>query len=89
VVLPRPTTLAYALLVLPVYAVLIALNLVLIAGPHPDLAGADRRRMFRESGLPGLPFELVYGILATLAVLAWSRGTAPRRPRRRGGPPLV
>jgi signal transduction histidine kinase len=64
---------AYALLVLPVYAVLIALNLVLIVGLHPDLAGADRRRMFRESGLPGLPFELVYGILASVAVLAWPR----------------
>jgi signal transduction histidine kinase len=64
---------AYALLVLPIYAVLIALNLVLIAGLHPDLAGADRRRMFRDSGLPGLPFELVYAILASVAVLAWPR----------------
>lgn len=58
------------------------LNLVLIAGLHPDLASDDRRRMFRDSGLPGLPFELVYGPDAR-------RGSAQRRPRLRGGPRLI
>jgi two-component system NarL family sensor kinase len=64
---------AYALLVLPVYAVLIALNLLLLAGLRPDLAASDRARVLRESAVPALPFELVSGLLAAGAVLAWSQ----------------
>jgi signal transduction histidine kinase len=63
----------YGLLVLPVYALLIALNLLLIAGLHPELAGPERRRVFRDTGLPGLPLELVSGLVATAAVLAWAQ----------------
>jgi signal transduction histidine kinase len=62
---------AYGLLVLPVYALLLALNLLLIAGLHPDLAPSERRRVFVETGLPALPFELVSGLVATAVVLAW------------------
>jgi signal transduction histidine kinase len=63
---------AYALLFLPVYALLLALNLVLLVGLHPALAPAERRRVLRESAAPALPVELASGILGAVVVYAWS-----------------
>lgn len=63
---------AYALLVLPVYAALMVSNLVLVSLTHPGVSAAARRRIFRESGLPTIPIELLSGIMAAFAVLAWA-----------------
>ena len=62
---------AYALLVPPVSVVLIALNLGLLAASHPGMDAATRSRLFRESGLPTLPFELMNALMATATVLVW------------------
>jgi two-component system NarL family sensor kinase len=63
---------AYALLVPPVYALLTALNFILVVAFHPYLADADRWQTLRESLLPTLPFELINAILAAVTVLAWT-----------------
>jgi signal transduction histidine kinase len=63
---------AYALLVLPVYAALMVINLILISLTHPGVSAAARRRIFRESGLPTIPIELLSGIMAAFAVLTWA-----------------
>jgi signal transduction histidine kinase len=57
----------YALLVPPVYALLAALNLVLVA------VARSNPRIIRETGLPAAPLELVHGVFAMAAVLVWSR----------------
>jgi signal transduction histidine kinase len=62
----------YALLVLPVYLVLMAANLALVAATAPGLTPAARRRVFRETGVPTIPLELLSGIMAAVAVLTWS-----------------
>jgi signal transduction histidine kinase len=63
----------YALLVLPVYALLVSLNLAFVAALYPRLTGKERMRIFRDSGLPAVPLELVNGLMAVAAVLVWSR----------------
>ena len=63
---------AYALLVPPVYLLVATLDIVLVVAANPGLAVADRRRVFRESALPTLPWELVSCVLATAAVFAWA-----------------
>lgn len=60
----------FALLVLPIYALLIAVNLALVIVFHPDLAPEERRRVVREAARPGLPVEVISGLIATAAVLA-------------------
>jgi signal transduction histidine kinase len=62
---------AYAALVLPVYLLLVGMNLVLVA-THPAL-GTERLRIFRETALPALPLELVNGLLAAATVLVWGQ----------------
>ena len=62
----------YAALVLPVYVVLAIANLALISAFHPLLEPGERLRIFRESGLPTLPLELLNGIFAATAVLLWA-----------------
>jgi signal transduction histidine kinase len=62
----------YALLVLPVYLVLMAADLVLVAATAPGLTADARRRVFRETGLPTIPLELLCGIMAAAAVLTWA-----------------
>jgi signal transduction histidine kinase len=63
---------SYALLVLPVYALLVAMNLALVTLIHPGLSRNDRWQIFRESGLPGVPLELVKVLIAVGAVLVWA-----------------
>jgi signal transduction histidine kinase len=63
----------YAILVLPVYAVLAVMNLVIITAFHPLLVPGERVRVFRESGLPTIPLELLNGIFAATAVLLWAQ----------------
>lgn len=62
----------YALLVLPVYLLLIGANLALVAATFPGLTPDARRRVFRETGAPTIPLELLSGILAAAAVLTWA-----------------
>jgi two-component system NarL family sensor kinase len=62
----------YALLVLPVYVLLMALNLALVAALTPGLSASARRRVFRESGIPTIPLELLSGITAAAAVLTFA-----------------
>jgi signal transduction histidine kinase len=61
-------TTAYALVVMPIYVAIAALNLVLMTVRHP---GA-RRRIFRDSGLPSLPLELLSALMAGATVLVWA-----------------
>jgi signal transduction histidine kinase len=63
----------YAVVVLPVYIVLAALNLLLVIAAHPTLASGTRRQVFRESVLPSLPLELVNAVLTAVAVFVWAR----------------
>jgi signal transduction histidine kinase len=67
-----PDDAAYAGLVLPVYFVVGALNLVLVSVTIPGLTQADRRRVFRESGIPTLPVESLHALVAAAAVLVWA-----------------
>jgi signal transduction histidine kinase len=67
---PRDT--AYALLVLPISVLLIALNLGLVAASHPGLEPGARRRVLRESGLPTFPYELTNALMATATVFVWA-----------------
>jgi signal transduction histidine kinase len=67
---PRDT--GYALLVVPAYLVLAAMNLLLIATTSPGLEGVRLRRVLRESGLPPLPVELLNALMAAAVVLLWA-----------------
>jgi signal transduction histidine kinase len=62
----------YAALLLPVYALLATANLALVAASHVDVAAGSRRRILRETGVPSIPLELVYGVLGTATVLIWA-----------------
>jgi signal transduction histidine kinase len=62
----------YALLVPPIYVVVIALNLLLVVSNHPDIPAAERWQVVRESAAPGVPLELADGLIATFAVAAWA-----------------
>jgi signal transduction histidine kinase len=62
----------YALLVLPAYLLLMSADLVLIAATAPGLTPEGRRRVFTDVGLPTIPLELLSGIMAAAAVLAWA-----------------
>ena len=64
----------YAALVLPVYVGLAVANLAVISAAHPLLGPGERTRLFRESGLPSLPLELLNGIFAATAVFLWAQG---------------
>jgi signal transduction histidine kinase len=64
----------YALLTLPVYLLLSALNLAMVTVLHPELPRGARVRVFWESGVPVFPLEFINGGLAATIVLAW--GTA-------------
>jgi signal transduction histidine kinase len=64
---------AYAVLVLPVYIVLAAINLVLVVAAHPTVASGSRRQVLRESILPSLPLELVNAVLTAVTVFVWAR----------------
>jgi signal transduction histidine kinase len=64
---------SYALLVLPVYAFLVAMNLALVTLMYHGLSRTDRWQIFRESGLPGVPLELVKGLIAVGAVFVWAQ----------------
>ena len=63
---------AYALLVLPISVVIMALNLGLLAAPSPELDSDARRRLLRESGLPTLPYELTNALMATATVFVYA-----------------
>jgi two-component system NarL family sensor kinase len=64
---------AYALLLVPLgYFLLAGLNLFLVVFTGPELAGTNRLRILRESGLPPLPIELLNALLAATAVLVWA-----------------
>jgi signal transduction histidine kinase len=63
---------AYAALVLPIYVLLLPVNLAVVLGSHGELRGAELRRVARESALPALPVELAAALMATGAVVAWS-----------------
>jgi two-component system NarL family sensor kinase len=62
---------AFALLVPPVYIVLMLVNLGLVAMTVPGLSREARRRVFRESGTPMIPLELLSAVTAATAVLLW------------------
>ena len=62
----------YALLVLPVYLVLVTANLTLVAATYPGLRPDARWRVVRETGAPTIPLELLSGIMAAAAVLTWA-----------------
>jgi signal transduction histidine kinase len=62
----------YALLVLPVYVLLMASNLALVAALTPGLSATARRRVFRDSGTPTIPLELLSAITAAAAVLTFA-----------------
>jgi signal transduction histidine kinase len=61
---------AYAALVAPVYVLLMALMVALVVMLHP-YPGGERLPMFRESGLPMLPWELVNAMMTALVVFVW------------------
>ena len=63
---------AVALLALPVYIALMLLNLGLVATTVPGLSKEARRRVFRESGTPMIPLELLSAVTTATAVLAWA-----------------
>jgi signal transduction histidine kinase len=63
---------AYALLVLPISVLVIALNLALLTATHPELDSGARRRLVRESGIPTLPYELMNALMATATVFVWA-----------------
>lgn len=67
------TDAVYAGLVLPVYMLLAVTNLAVISAAHPLLEWDERARLFKESGLPSLPLELLNGIFAATAVLLWAQ----------------
>jgi signal transduction histidine kinase len=56
----------YALLVLPGYALLSTVGLILVAGSDANVG-----RLIRESALPAVPLELIHGMFAMAAVLVW------------------
>ena len=62
----------YALLVLPVYLVLMAADLALIAACAPGFTREGRRRVFTDVALPTIPLELLSGVMAAAAVLTWA-----------------
>jgi len=64
---------AYAVLVVPVYILLVVLNFVLVVAAHPTLAPGSRLRVIRETALPSLPLELVNAVLTGVAVFVWAR----------------
>jgi hypothetical protein len=59
---------AYALVVMPMYVAIAALNLALVTVGHPGARG----RIFRDSGLPSLPLQLLSGLMAGATVLVWA-----------------
>jgi signal transduction histidine kinase len=67
-----PDDAGYALLVLPISVLLMALNLGLLAAPSPELDSDARRRLLRETGLPTLPYELMNALMATATVFVWA-----------------
>jgi signal transduction histidine kinase len=62
----------YALVVLAVYVLLMPINLGLIVLTNTTLSGREKLRIVRECGLPAIPLELLYGLLAAAAVLVWT-----------------
>jgi signal transduction histidine kinase len=62
----------YAALTLPVYCVLAGLNILIVVVTSPRLAWPERLRLFRESALPTVPWELISAVIAAAAVLAWA-----------------
>jgi signal transduction histidine kinase len=68
----EPEDATYALIVLPVYLVLMAADLALIAATAPGLTPEGRRRVLIDIGLPTIPLELLSGIMAATAVLTWA-----------------
>lgn len=63
---------AYAALVVPVSLLVTTLNLALVTATSPGIAPRDRRRVFRDSGLPTVPVECVLTLMATAAVFVWA-----------------
>ena len=63
---------AYAVAVLPIYLLLAATNLALVAAWRPGLTLAERLRLVREPGLSAIPLELANGVLAAAAVFVWA-----------------
>jgi hypothetical protein len=49
------------------------LNLGLVATTVPGLSREARRRVFRESGTPMIPLELLSAVMAAAEVLLWAR----------------
>jgi signal transduction histidine kinase len=68
-----PDDAAYALLVLPISIVVMALDLGLLAATHPELESDARRRLVRESGVPALPYELMNALMASASVFVWTQ----------------
>jgi signal transduction histidine kinase len=63
---------AYALLVMPMYAALAALNLAMVALHHPRLTFGERLLILRDTGLPAAPLEMLSAVMAGAAVLVWA-----------------
>jgi signal transduction histidine kinase len=63
---------AYALLVMPVYCALAALNLAMIVVIHRGVEFRVRLRIFRDTGVPTIPLELLSAVMAAAAVLVWA-----------------
>ena len=63
---------AYALLALPVYLLLAAINLAMVTVMHPELPRGARVRVFWESGVPVFPLEFINGGLVVTIILAWA-----------------
>ena len=63
---------AYALLALPVYVLLSAINLAMVTVMHPELPRGARVRVFWESGVPVFPLEFINGGLVVTIILAWA-----------------
>jgi signal transduction histidine kinase len=67
-----PEDSGYAVLVVPVFSVLAALNIALIAATTFHVSGTDRLHLIRESVLPMASWEMVSCVMAAAAVLAWA-----------------
>jgi signal transduction histidine kinase len=64
----------YAVLVMPIYLVIAAVNLVVVGATPVGLPRRSGRRVLREAGIPTLALELVNGVLVAMTVLAWAEG---------------
>jgi signal transduction histidine kinase len=63
---------AYAILAMPIYLAVAALNLALVVVNHPGYQRRERLLIIRDTGLPSLPLELLSAVMAGAVVLVWA-----------------